>query len=183
VLDALGSSASASTITGDLRAYLPGAGSHHVVALRAAGGRSSGERAARRVFLLGGASPAGGLIDFDNDALSLMRGFEANAFAGDRLALMNIEYRWPLARPERGFKTFPVFLHTVHAAAFADAGHTWSDQFRLADVKTSLGGELSADIVLGYSLRLTVTTGAAWGRDGHSGGDTGTAYVRVGRAF
>ena len=183
VLDALGSSASASTITGDLRAYLPGVGSHHVVALRAAGGSSGGDPAARRVFLLGGASPAGGVIDFDNDALNLLRGFEANAFAGDHVALTNIEYRWPVARPERGFKTFPVFLHTVHAAAFADAGHAWSDQFRLADVKTSLGGELSADIVLGYSLRLTVTTGAAWGRDGHGGGDSGTAYVRVGRAF
>ena len=41
----------------------------------------------------------------------------------------------------------------------------------------------TADVVLGYSLRLTVTAGAAWGRDGSSGRDAGTAYVRVGRAF
>ena len=183
ILDALGSSASASTTTGDLRAYLPGAGSHHVVALRAAAGRSSGDRAARRLFVLGGASPAGGVIDFDSDAISLLRGFEANAFAGSRVALLNVEYRWPFARPERGFKTWPVFLHTAHAAAFADAGHAWSTGFRMADLKTSLGGELSADLVLGYSLRLTVTAGAAWGRDGQNSSDSATAYVRVGRAF
>ena len=183
VLDALGSSASASTATGDLRVYIPGAGSHHVVAVRAAGGASSGDRGARRVFLLGGASPATGVINFDSDALSLLRGFEANAFAGNRIALLNVEYRWPFARPERGFKTWPVFLHTAHAAAFADAGHAWSNSFRMADLKTSLGGELSADVVLGYSLRLTLTAGAAWGRDGQSGSDGATAYVRVGRAF
>jgi hypothetical protein len=183
VLDALGSTGSASTATGDLRAYIPGAGAHHVVAVRAAAGRSSGDRGARRVFLLGGASPANGVIDFDSDAISLLRGFEANAFAGNRVALMNIEYRWPFARPERGFKTWPVFFHTAHAAAFADAGHAWSNEFRLADVKTSFGGELSADVVLGYSLRLTFTAGAAWGRDGQNGSDSATAYVRIGRAF
>jgi hypothetical protein len=96
---------------------------------------------------------------------------------------MNIEYRWPFARPERGFKTWPVFIHTAHAAAFADAGHAWSNEFRLADVKTSLGAELSADVVLGYSLRMTLTAGGAWGRDGQSGSNSATAYVRVGRAF
>jgi hypothetical protein len=183
VLDALGSTASASTATGDVRAYIPGAGSHHVVAIRAAGGSSSGDRGARRIFLLGGASPAGGVIDFDGDAISLLRGFEANAFAGNRIALMNVEYRWPFARPERGVKTWPIFIHTAHAAAFADAGHAWSNDFRLADVKTSLGGELSADVVLGYSLRLTFTAGGAWGRNGQNGSNSATAYVRVGRAF
>jgi WD40-like Beta Propeller Repeat len=183
VLDALGSSASASTITGDLRAYLPGPGAHHVVALRAAAGASSGDRAAQRVFLLGGASPSDEVLDFDNDAISLLRGFESNAFAGSRVALLNAEYRWPLGRPERGYKTWPVFLHTAHAAVFGDAGHAWSDEFRLADAKTSLGGELSADVVLGYSLRLTVTAGAAWGHDGQRGSDHATAYLRIGRAF
>jgi hemolysin activation/secretion protein len=183
VVDALGSSASASTVTGDLRAYLPGAGANHVVALRAAAGASSGDRAARRVFLLGGTSPAGGVLDFDNDAISLLRGFASNAFAGSRVALLNAEYRWPLARPERGFRTWPVFLHTAHAAVFGDAGHAWSNEFRLGDLKTSLGGELSADVVLGYSLRLTVTAGAAWGHDAQRHSDHATAYLRVGRAF
>jgi hypothetical protein len=183
VLDALGSTASASTLTGDVRAYLPGAGLNHVVALRAAGGASSGDRAARRLFLLGGAAPANGVLDFDADAISLLRGFESNAFAGSRVALVNAEYRWPFARPERGYRTWPVFLQTAHAAVFADAGHAWSEEFRAGDLKSSLGGELSADIVLGYTLRVTVTAGAAWGHDAQRAADSATVYVRVGRAF
>ena len=183
VLDALGSTASGSTVTGDVRAYLPGAGLNHVVALRAAGGASSGDRAARRLFLLGGAAPANGVLDFDADAISLLRGFESNAFAGSRVALVNAEYRWPFARPERGYRTWPVFLHTAHAAVFADAGHAWSEEFRAGDVKSSLGGELSADVVLGYALRMTVTAGAAWGHDAQRAADSATVYVRVGRAF
>jgi hypothetical protein len=183
VLEALGSPASASALTGDLRAYLPGARPHHVIALRAAGGASSGERGARRQFLLGGAAPAGSVLDFDADAISLLRGFEPNAFAGSRVALVNAEYRWPFARPERGYKTWPLFLHTAHAAVFADVGHAWSNQFDVANVKTSLGGELSADIVAGYVLRLTVTAGGAWGRDPQRRGDRATIYVRLGQAF
>jgi hypothetical protein len=37
--------------------------------------------------------------------------------------------------------------------------------------------------VLGYSLRLTVTTGAAWGHDAQRRSDHATVYLRVGRAF
>jgi hypothetical protein len=181
--EALGSSASASAVTFDARAYLPGAGRNHVVALRAAAGASNGDRTARRLFLLGGASPAGSVVDFDADAIGLLRGFESNAFAGSRVALINAEYRWPFARPQRGYKTWPFFLHSAHAAVFADAGHAWSDQFDGSDVKTSLGGELSADVVFGYSLRLTLAAGGAWGRDGQQSADRATVYVRVGHAF
>jgi hypothetical protein len=156
---------------------------NHVIALRAAHGRSTGDRAARRLFVLGGAAPAGSVLDFDADAISLLRGFESNAFAGRRVALVNAEYRWPFARPERGYKTWPVFLHTVHGAAFADVGHAWSDDFDADHVKASLGGELSADIVAGYSLRFSITAGAAWGYDAERRTDHATVYVRVGRAF
>jgi hypothetical protein len=77
-----------------------------------------------------------------------------------------------------------MFLHTVHAALFADAGHTWSRRFRAQDVKASAGAELSADLVVGYSLRMTLTAGGAWGRDGARGvHDAATVYVRVGRSF
>lgn len=181
--EALGSSASANAITVDARAYLPGAGRHHVVALRAAAGASNGDRTTRRLFLLGGAAPAGGVLDFDADAISLLRGFESNAFAGSRVALVNADYRWPFARPERGYKTWPLFLHSAHAAVFADLGHAWSGQFDGSDVKASLGGELSADVVVGYSLRLTLAAGGAWGHDAQRRTDHATVYVRVGHAF
>ena len=184
VPEALASPASASTVTGDLRAYLPGAGAHHVVALRAAAGASSGDRAAQRRFLLGGASPAGGVVDFDNDAISLLRGFETNAFAGSRVAILNAEYRWPFARPERGFKTWPVFRRTASCRDLwrrvATRGRTNS---RLADVKTSLGAELSVRCRAGLLAAADRDDRRRVGTRRTAAERPATAFLRVGRAF
>jgi hypothetical protein len=180
----LGSSGEATAVTADARAYLPGAAPHHVVALRMAGGVSTGDPDLRRSFHLGGADPDGSVVDFGRGAISLLRGFAADTFAGSHVALLNADYRWPIARPQRGIGTWPIFLHTLHAAVFADAGHAWTRTFRASAVKTSTGGELSADIVAGYFFRFTLAGGAAWGHDG-SGlvRDGAVAYLRVGKAF
>jgi hypothetical protein len=77
-----------------------------------------------------------------------------------------------------------MFLHTIHGALFADVGHAWTTQFRRADVKLALGAELSANVVAGYSLPLTLTVGAGWRHDGAGRIADGVAtYVRIGRAF
>jgi Tol biopolymer transport system component len=179
----LGSSADATTVTADGRGYLPGLGSHHVWALRGAIGLSSGTAESRRTFLLGGAAPSVDVLDFGREAVSLLRGFPPRAFAGTHAAIVNADYRWPVARPQRGVGTWPIFLNTVHAALFVDAGHAWTDQFRGREVKTSAGAELSFAAVLGYFFPLTTTVGAAWGHDGADRTDRRTLYVRVGRAF
>jgi hypothetical protein len=180
----LGSSDDATTVTGDVRGYVPGFFRHHVVAVRLAGGRSTGEPTVGRTFLLGGASPDLSVTDFGSGAISLLRGFGSGSFAGSRVALVNADYRLPLARPERGAGTWPLVLHTLHAAAFVDAGHAWSAAFRGGAIKTSIGGEVSANVVAGFYFPFTATAGAAWGHDG-SGTIAGgvTAYVRVGRSF
>jgi hypothetical protein len=181
--DGLGSSADETTFTVDGRAYLPGLGAHHVVALRGAAGTSSGTPGARRTFLLGGALSEGDVLDFGRDAASLLRGFPSQSFAGTHVALVNADYRWPIARPQRGAGTWPLFLHTIHAAVFADAGETWTDRFSAANAKTSAGGELSLNLVAGYAFSFTATVGAAWGHDATDNSNRNTAYVRVGRAF
>jgi hypothetical protein len=180
----VGSFADATTVTADVRGYLPAFAPHHVVAVRLAGGASTGDPTVGRTFLLGGSSSNDSIVDFGTAAFSLLRGFGQNTFAGSHVALVNAEYRWPLARPQRGIGTWPIFLHSIHAAAFADAGHAWTRTFRAGAIKTSAGAEISTDIVAGYFARLTVSAGAAWGRDG-SGvvRDQVTGYVRVGRAF
>jgi hypothetical protein len=181
---ALGASDDATIVTGDVRAYLPGLKRHHVLAARLAAGASTGDPIAGRTFVLGGASPDGSVIDFGSGAISLMRGFGGSTFAGTRVALVNADYRWPIARPQRGVGTWPLFLHTVHAAAFADAGHAWTRRFDAAAIKTAVGAELSFDLVAGYSFPFTATAGVAWGHDG-SGTVRGgaTSYFRIGRAF
>jgi hypothetical protein len=99
------------------------------------------------------------------------------------VALVNADYRFPLARPQRGAGTWPLFLHTIHGAVFADAGQAWTDRFRAGNTKTSLGGEFSLDVVAGYSFPFTASLGAAWGRDGTDRSNRATAYLRIGRAF
>ena len=180
----LGSFADATTTTGDVRAYLPGLAAHHVVALRLGGGASTGDATVGRTFLLGGESPGNGVVDLGGSALTLLRGFSPNTFAGSHVALANAEYRWPVARPQRGHGTWPLFLHTVHAAVFADAGHAWTRTFQPRAIKTSAGAQLSADVVAGFFAPFTATVGAAWGHDGsRSVSDRVTAYFRVGKAF
>src|SRR5206468_35996 len=120
----------------------------------------------RRSFNLGGGLPNLVTLDFGREAISLLRGFPADTFAGARVALMNADYRWPIVRPQRGLGTWPFFFHTLHAAVFADAGHAWTRSFRARDVKTSVGAELSLDFVGAYSLPFTASLGAAWGHDG-----------------
>src|SRR3954447_14671238 len=180
----LASSGDATTATADARAYLPGLAQHHVVALRLSGGVSSGDPAVGRTFLLGGSASDGGVLAFDSRSSSLLRGFPDASFAGNRVALANVEYRFPIARPQRGLGTWPLLLHTLHGAAFVDAGETWTRTFRSDAIKTSAGGELSADVVLGYVTRVTITAGAAFGHDASAlASDRATAYVRIGRAF
>lgn len=180
----LGASDDATIVTGDFRAYLPGAAPHHVVAARLAGGVSRGDPIAGRTFLLGGASADPSVIGFGSAALGLLRGFRASSFAGSHVAVVNLEYRAPIARPQRGVGTWPLFLHTVHAATFVDAGHAWTRAFDRHAVKTAAGAELSANLVLGFHFPLTATAGAAWRHDGSGtvGGGL-AAYVRIGRAF
>jgi hemolysin activation/secretion protein len=137
-----------------------------------------------RTFLLGGDATSTGVLDFGSGAFSLLRGFPIDTFAGSRVALLNADYRWPIARPQRGLGTWPFFVHTIHAAVFADAGDAWTHAFSARAIKTSTGAEVSADVIAGYFLPLTATIGAAWGHDG-SGAVAGgaTVYVRVGKAF
>jgi hypothetical protein len=179
-----GSFADATTTTGDARAYLPGLARHHVVAVRIAGGASIGDPTVGRTFLLGGDSPGAGVADLGSGAFALLRGFGPNTFAGSHAAVANAEYRWPIARPQRGYGTWPLFLHTLHAAVFVDAGHAWTRAFDAGAIKSSAGAQLSADVVAGFYVPFTVSVGAAWGHDG-SGlvDDRVTAYFRVGKGF
>jgi hypothetical protein len=137
----------------------------------------------RQTFLLGGSGPDRSTADFGSEAISLLRGFGEHRFAGTRVALLNADYRFPIAWPQRGAGTWPLFLQSIHAAVFADAGHAWTRAFRIGDVKTAIGGELSADLVAGYHLGFTATIGAAVGRDGAGSADGAVAYVRIGHAF
>jgi hypothetical protein len=179
----LGADGDATATTADVRRYIRAFPRHGVVALRAAGATTWGDRPVRRVFNAAASGPQSPGFDFGSGAIGLLRGFDASDLFGYHAAVVNIDYRFPLAWPQRGFGTVPMLLRSVHGAVFADFGNAWDRSFRTGDVRRSFGAELSADTVLGYAVPLTLTAGAAW-RDDPSGRRRGwAAFARAGRAF
>ncbi|HEX7020540.1 MAG TPA: hypothetical protein VF159_11035 [Gemmatimonadaceae bacterium] len=180
---AFGADANGTTVTADLRAYPALGGRHNVLALRGAFAASFGDMAGRRVIGAGGAAAPATTLSFGRDAIGLARGFATDDIVGYRAAVVNIDYRLPLWNVERGVGALPVFVRQVHAAVFADAAHAWTREFRTADVRTSVGLELSSDLVLGHYLPLTVTGGIAVRRDPSRVQDGAAAFWRIGYAF
>src|SRR5262249_14261673 len=113
----------------------------------------------------------------------LLRGFGPEDVVGTRAAVVNLDVRVPLLRVQRGAGAWPVFLRSIHAAAFVDAGNAWNAQFRAADVRTSVGGELSFDTTLVHYFPFTFVSGAAWTRDPIVGTSRGQLFSRIGYAF
>jgi outer membrane protein assembly factor BamA len=166
--------------TADARLFVPGGLRHGVVAVRAAAGVIDGN-AAR--LSAAGSGPKDTLFDFDADSIGLLRGFSTSSVVGTRAAVLNLDYRFPIAYVERGYRLMPIFLRSLHGAVFADAGTAWTPGHR-QDVRTSIGAELSLDGVLGYYWPVSITTGAAWRRDPSPVGAGGGAwFLRFGRAF
>jgi hypothetical protein len=179
-----GSDARADFVRGDARTYLPIGMRHAVLALRATAARTGGDEADRRVLRLGGSDADESVVSFSEDASALLRGFPSNAFLGTRVALANAEYRVPLAWIERGYGTWPLFLRSVQATAFVDAGNAWGGPAPADGVKWAWGAELGGSIVAGFVLPVDLFAGVAWGHD-PSGTyrDTRRAYVRFGYGF
>lgn len=166
-------------LTGDARAYLRALGEADVLALRVGGGATFGRPSFRRSFAVGG-FPEGGLFDLVAANPAVLRGYPESAFSGRSYAAANLEYRVPLAHPQRGWRTLPAFVRHLHLTLFADAAHAWSSDFRLEDVKTAAGAALGVDVFLAHALPFTATAGAA--RGFAEQGET-QLYFRLGLAF
>jgi WD40-like Beta Propeller Repeat len=181
--EAFGARGDADAFTADARLYRRLFVRHGVLAVRAAGATSQGDESARRVFSAGGVGQESVPFRFKLDAIGLLRGFDDSDLVGQHAAVVNLDYRFPIRRVQRGFGTVPVFLRTIHGAVFADAGHAWNGRARWADVRTSVGAELSFDTVVGFTIPLTVTAGTAWRHDRSTGVQDVVAFGRIGHAF
>lgn len=180
---ALGSDGNAASVIADVRGYLRAGPRHGALAGRVAFAAASGDPRVRRAFSAAGSDAQPGGVRFSFDAIGLLRGFDASDVSGRRAAVINADYRFPLRWIERGVGTWPLFLRSLHGALFADRGAAWDGTLRARDWRTSFGAELSADVVLGYWVPVSFTSGVAW-RDDPSGATRGaTAFVRLGRAF
>jgi outer membrane protein assembly factor BamA len=185
VAPGLGADADAFTFTGDWRGYVRGLRRHHVAAIRLGAASSTGDRLMRRVFDLGGNSAPPAPFALGQRAVGLVRGLPSDERQGTAVLVGNLDYRFPLARVERGIRTWPIFLRDIHGAVFADAGSAGELMSDLPAAAWSIGGELATRITLGYSWNLSLAAGAAWVRDPSRAGqrDRAAAFVRTGYAF
>ncbi|HVO13139.1 MAG TPA: BamA/TamA family outer membrane protein [Vicinamibacteria bacterium] len=185
---ALGSDAPRDKLTADGRYYTRLFGSRDTLALRVDGGVTLGEpqaadprqvEAYEQSFAVGG-YPDASLFDYSATNLAVLRGYADNAFKGRHFAAVNLEYRFPLFSPQRGWYSLPVFLRHLRGTFFFDAADAFSDELRLSEMKTAAGASIGVDSALGYALpataELTVARGFA------PEGDT-RVYLRFGLAF
>jgi len=180
---ALGSDVDAGTVVFDARAFRRVFGQHTVIAGRLGLAAGWGPVSARRVFSAGGSGPSYPLFDFGRDTIGLIRGVAPEDVVGSRAAVANLDLRVPLARLQRGLGWWPVFFRSINAAAFLDAGNAWDTTFRAADLRTSVGGELSLDLVVLHYVPITLVTGSAWMRDPVAGRNRAALFTRIGHAF
>ena len=185
VTPGLGADANAVTITGDWRGYVRGIGRHHVAAFRVGAASSTGDTGMKRSFGLGGSGLTAAPFAMGQHTVGLVRGLPRDERAGTAVLVANLDYRFPLARVERGAGIWPVFLRDVHGALFADVGSAGRAIDALPAAAFSAGGELAARLTLGYSWNLSLAAGAAWVRDPARPGqpDRFAVFVRTGYAF
>jgi hypothetical protein len=152
---------------------------HHVLALRAVGGTSSGDVLPQRTFQLGGPVQSAELVDADAETL-LLRGYPARAIRGQKTAVGSAEYRFPIRNIERGFATKPFFFQRIHGAVFVDYGNAWDTSADANNYRMGRGAELGTDMTFGYRFRIRVRIGVASGRDAEG---EQQIYIGAGNAF
>lgn len=91
-----------------------------------------------------------------------LRGYDYGEFRGTKLAMANVEFRFPLIEQLRLGWPLPLALQGVRGAIFFDVGGTWSDHdsfrpsesidgvFQLRDLHASYG--LSTSVNVGFSV-------------------------------
>jgi hypothetical protein len=176
---AFGSDVTLNKVTADARAHFRVLGEEDGLALRVGGGATIGRPSFERSYAVGG-FPDGGSFDVVSPNFAVLRGYADDAFRGRNFLGANAEWRFPLAHPQRGWRSLPAFARHLHGELFVDAASAWSGRFRIRDVKTGVGVALGADFVFGHALPVTLTAGVARGLAAE--GET-RAYFRTGLSF
>jgi hypothetical protein len=163
--------------------------SHHVLALRYAGGQASGDSGRPQSFSVGGfpASPELGSISeliytgmipaLGGEAL---RGYRPHDRTGSQFHLLQTEYRFPLWRADLGPYTLPIYFRRVYATVLADYGDAFFEPFDLSTFRLGIGAEILSDFVIGYASELTLRLGIARGL---SSGRVSQFYLHFGFPF
>jgi hypothetical protein len=163
----LGSPYKVVTLSWSLRHYqaMPW-GEQHVLALFYGGGMSEGDPGHRDSFGVGGFGDTSFLDALLSGAIVggiALRGYPVNVRSGRHYHLLQLEYRFPIWRINRGILTLPVYLNRLHAAVFVDTGNAFNGPLDLSQFLVGAGGHLMLDFTIGYLLAFTLRVGYARG--------------------
>jgi len=172
-----------------------------VLALHLAWGTSAGDFGGQLPFSLGGVPPPD-VVQLALSALGLgslgslpdqLRGYPAGLFTGSHLASGTLELRFPIASPQWGYSTWPVFLRRISGAAFLDSGIAWVPGLGVPwwqRLRFGTGVEVDLEVVVGFYLPLDVRVGVGQGlgrllapgspSDPYAGTEV---YVTLGQSF
>lgn len=156
---------------------------HHIFALRYTGGLSAGDEGRRALFSVGGfPSPDIQELVLEHPVYGgqALRGYAPGDRRGLRFQLVQLEYRFPIVRIQRGVQTLPVFINRLHALVFADYGDAYSTRIDLSTFRVGVGAELLLDFTVGYFLPFTLRLGFAYGAQERGGP---RLYFHLGRPF
>jgi len=168
--DILNSDFTGQTYTLDWREFidLPG---QHVIATRAVLGWGTENP---RDFRLGGTLETGVPLAPQAAALALtqnifgqrrypLHGYKQGRtdLRGRRMALIEAEWRFPIALIERGFMAPPVGLHQIHGTLLYNWGESWDQGNNVPALRRGAGIEITTELVLGYWLPMNLRFGYA----------------------
>ncbi|HUJ24411.1 MAG TPA: LpqB family beta-propeller domain-containing protein, partial [Myxococcales bacterium] len=139
---------------------------HQDLAVQASFGISRGDLSNRHTYFLGGfqqGDPVRAVLNPQNAPVTILRGYEIDAFAGEEYVLGTAEYRFPIWDVQAGAWTLPVYLRRLHGALFADVGDAFTAGRRDFRLHAGAGAELRAEVVLGWILPADLRFGCARG--------------------
>ncbi|MFO0552503.1 MAG: BamA/TamA family outer membrane protein [Polyangiaceae bacterium] len=179
-----GSDSALYTFEGSAAGYIPMPWpGDHTLALRFAGGVSTGNYSRRGTYYVGGydlasTTPIDTLITGIYDGSFVLRGYEPDSFVGSKYLLATAEYRAPLFRPNWGPSTMPIFFQRLDGSFFLDWGGAFddfqADRVRVAyngrplfvpDLHASIGTELWLSMTLAHRVGASFRLGYAYGFD------------------
>jgi hypothetical protein len=167
---ALGSRFRVLTLTWSATQYVPmpwpAPFRQHVLAFRYAGGISGGDFERRGLFGVGG-FPSPGLIEGLYDPVVLggaaLRGYPTNDRIGTQFHLLQVEYRFPIARINRGIDLLPLYVNRLWGTVFTDVGDAFFGDLDLERFRVGVGGQLHLDFTIFYVLPFSLRLGYARG--------------------
>jgi hypothetical protein len=155
----------------------------HTLAMRFAGGTSGGDYARSGIYYVGGWDlQSYDLIDSVTtgvyDGAFVLRGFAPRSAVGRSYVQQNVEYRFPIIKPDHGISTLPAYLRRIDGNVFLDWGGAF-DKLELDKIQlfhqgllysqqlfTSVGAELWFGATFGYFLSAQFRLGYAHGFGG-----------------